>query len=312
MSLPSFGQLHRQADEFARSLPVVVVGAADRTVLESMRVATDRGWIAPILAGRAAEIRRLADSLGIGLDGFTILDIETPAEQATAAVAEVRHERARLLVKGQVATPTLMNAVLDPELGLRSSRVVSQVVLMEVIPQQRRFLLADTGINVKPKLASKIEIVGQTIDVARALGVNQPRIALMAASETVNSAMPETVDAAEIERRNQNGEFPNARVQGPLSFDLAYSIDAGGKKQIEGGIVGQADALVFPDLLSANLTVKAIMYTADCQFGGVLAGATVPVAFMSRADTAATRLNSLALALAILRNELSPNTTKRR
>jgi phosphate butyryltransferase len=114
--------------------------------------------------------------------------------------------------------------------------------------------------------------------------------------------MPETVDAAEIQRRNLGGEFAGAFVEGPLSFDLAYSNDAGGKKRVEGEVVGRADAMVFPDLLSANLTVKAIMYTAAVQFGGVLRGTTAPVAFMSRADTTATRLNSLALALAILEN----------
>jgi phosphotransacetylase len=236
----------------------------------------------------------------MGLEGFRVIDFDSPEHQASAAVAEVRNGRARLLAKGQIATPTLMNAVLDPELGLRVSRVVSQVVLMEIVAHKRRFLMADTGINVKPKSASRVEILEQTIEVAHALGLVRPRIALMAASESISSGMPETIDAAEIQRRNRAGEFPGALIQGPLSFDLAYSIDAGDKKRIEGEVVGSADAMVFPDLLSANLTVKAIMYTADCQFGGVLRGTSAPVAFMSRSDTASTRLNSLALALAIL------------
>jgi phosphate butyryltransferase len=175
--------------------------------------------------------------------------------------------------------------------------------LMEIVNQGRIFLMADTGICVKPKLATKVDIVRQAVEVARGLGVTQPRVAIMAASESVNASMPETIDAAELQRRNAAGEFAGALVEGPLSFDLAYSSDARGKKRIEGRVVGQADAMVFPDLLSANLTVKAIMYTADCQFGGVLRGTTVPVAFTSRADTAATRLNSLALALAILEND---------
>jgi phosphotransacetylase len=236
----------------------------------------------------------------MSLQGFTILDNIGAESQAIAAVSEIREGRAGLLVKGQVATPALMNAVLDPEHGLRSSRVVSQVVLMEVVAHHRRFLMADTGINVKPKLATRVEIMNQTIEVATALGLERPRVALMAASESINSSMPETVDASEIQRRNRNGEFPNAAIQGPLSFDLAYSSDAGDKKRIDGEVVGQADAMVFPDLLSANLTVKAIMYTADCQFGGVLKGTTAPVAFMSRADSVATRLNSLAMALALI------------
>lgn len=301
MSLSTFGQLHERADSLASPVPVAVVGGADRSVLEAIRVATDRGWVEPILVGVELEIRRLADEAGISLDGIAIRDVESGEAQAFGAVAEVREGRARLLAKGQVATPSLMHAVLDPEHGLRSGRVVCQVVLMEILGAARRFLMADTGICVKPKLATKAEIVRHAVEVARVLGASRPRVAMMAASETANASMPETIDAADLQRKGQAGEFGDASIQGPLSFDLAYSADAGGKKRIEGEVVGLADAMVFPDLLSANLTVKAIMYTADCQFGGVLRGTTAPVAFMSRADTPATRLNSLALALALLR-----------
>jgi phosphate butyryltransferase len=300
MSLPRFGQLHQRADALASPVPLAVAGAADRTVLEALRVAADRGWVAPILVGVEAEVRRQADEFGIDLEGFSIRDVEGGEAQAFAAVAEVREGRAALLAKGQVATPSLMHAVLDPERGLRSGRVVCQVVLMEIVPQGRRFLMADTGICVKPKLATKVDIVRHAIGVARALGADRPRVAMMAATESANPSMPETVDAVELQRRNLAGEFDGAVIQGPLSFDLAYSSDAGGKKRVEGDVVGSADAMVFPDLLSANLTVKAIMYTADCQFGGVLRGTTAPVAFMSRADTAGTRLNSMALALALV------------
>jgi phosphotransacetylase len=122
----------------------------------------------------------------------------------------------------------------------------------------------------------------------------------MAATETVKPAMPETLHADEIARRGERGEFPGCLVQGPLSFDLAYAADAGEKKRIRGSVVGAADIMIFPNLLAANLTVKAMMYTADCRFGGVLCGASAPVVFMSRADTTETRLNSLAFTLALL------------
>jgi phosphotransacetylase len=127
----------------------------------------------------------------------------------------------------------------------------------------------------------------------------------MAATEKVTEAMPDTLDAVELTRRGAGGDFAGCAVQGPLSFDLAYAADAGEKKKLQGGVVGAADAMLFPDLLSANLTVKAIMYTADCRFGGVLCGTAAPVVFMSRADTAATRLNSLALALRTLDGRLN-------
>jgi phosphotransacetylase len=296
MPLSTFDQLYQQADAIPSPVPVAVAGGADRTVLEALRGACDRGWVVPVVAGRTAEVRRAADDCGVDLHGFTLVEAEEPA---VAAVAEVRAGRARLLMKGQIATPALMAAVLDPEKGFRSGRAICQVVLLEIRPQDRRFLLADTGICIQPTLAQKSDILGQAVEVARALGAETPRVALLAATESVTDKMPDTLDAAELQRRNQAGEFPGCVVQGPLSFDLAYAADAGDKKRIGGSVVGAADVMIFPNLLAANLTVKAIMYTADCRFGGVLRGTTCPVVFMSRADTTATRLSSLALALAI-------------
>ena len=299
MSLPRFENLHRRADLRPEPVGVAVAGGGDRTVLDAYRVACDRGWVLPIVVGPAAEVRRVADSAGIGLDGFTLLDADSP-DLARLAVAEVHAGRARVLAKGKIATPALMDAIIDPEAGLRSGRVVCQVVLMELLRDARRFLLADTGVSVKPKPTTRIEIMRLTIAVAHALGNPRPRVALMAASEAVSTGMPDTVESAEIARRALAGEFPDADVEGPLSFDLAYSATAGTSKRVDGKVVGHADAMIFPDLLSANLTVKAIMYTADCLFGGVLRGTTAPVSFMSRSDDVATRLNSLALALAML------------
>jgi phosphotransacetylase len=293
MSLLSFDQLCHRADTVRGVIPVAVAGAADPTVLEALRVACDRGWVAPLLAGSNTEIRRAADLCGIALHGFTLLDA---ADAAAAAVAQVPLGKARLLMKGQIATPALMRAVLNPTSGLRTGRVICQVVLMEVMGQARQFLLADTGVCVAPSLEQKADILRGAVEVAHALGAGEPRVALMAATETVTDAMPETLDAAELQRRGQAGEFPGCVVRGPLSFDLAYDADAAEKKRLADPAFGTADVMIFPNLLSANLTVKAIMYTADCRFGGVLWGAACPVVFMSRADTAATRLNSLALA----------------
>ncbi len=294
MPLDSFEQLYRDADAGGEPVPVAVAGGAERTVLEALRTACDRGWVTPLVAGQEAEIRHAAAACGIGLHGFTILDSDEPA---AVAVAQVRAGRARLLMKGQIATPALLRAVLDPLAGLRSSRVICQVVLMEIRPAERRFLLADTGICIQPTLPQKSDILRSVVDVAHALGAEVPRVAVMAATETIVESMPETLDAADLQRRSQAGEFPGCLVQGPLSFDLAYAAEAVEKKRTGGPVTGAAEVLLFPNLVSANLTVKAIMYTADCRFGGVLCGATVPVVFMSRADTTPTRLNSLALAL---------------
>jgi phosphate butyryltransferase len=299
MPLDGFDSLYRDADARTEPVKVAAAGGDDPTVLEALRIAADRGWVEPILVGPEPRIRAIADSLRMTLDGFAIRHAEGTAV-AAAAVAEVRSGNARALMKGQIATPALMEAVLDASAGLRSGRVICQVVLMEIPRDDRRFLLADTGITVAPDVPKRIEILGGAVAVAHALGSAKPRVAMMAASETIKPSMPESVEADELARRNRQGEFGDCSIEGPLSFDLAYATEAAEKKRIEGSVVGAADIMIFPNLLSANLTVKAIMYTADCRFGGVLKGTTAPVGFMSRADTTEVRLNSLALTLRIL------------
>jgi phosphotransacetylase len=292
-----FDELHRLADSCAARVPVVAAGGADGTVLEALRQATDRAWITPIVAGNRAEISSLAETIGIALDDFEIIDTPEPARAATALV---RAGRAAMLMKGRVSTPELMATVLDPELGLRKGRAIGQVVLMEIPRDDRRFLLADTGIMIRPSLEHKASMLEEAAAVARKLGADPPRVGVMAASEKVSEAMPETLHAAELERRGRAGDFSDCLVQGPLTFDLAYAAAAADKKHVSGQVAGAADVLIFPDLASANLTVKAIMYTADCRFGGVLRGTSHPVVFMSRADTTRVRLDSLALALALV------------
>jgi phosphotransacetylase len=218
-------------------------------------------------------------------------------DASAAAVALVRSGEASLLMKGQVATPSLMKAVLDPASGLRTGHVICQVVMIELADSARRMLMADTGICIQPTLAQKIDILRSAVALAHSLGAECPRVAGLAATETTVASMPETLDAAELQRQNRAGEIAGCFVRGPLSFDMAFDADASAKKQSGNSDFGVADIMLFPNLLSANLTVKAIMYTAACRFGGVLCGAACPVVFMSRADTAATRLNSIALAL---------------
>jgi phosphotransacetylase len=297
MAISNFEQLYSLMSPTLDPTPVVAAGAADVTVLGALRDACDRGWVEPLLAGSESDIRRLADEHEISLTGMAIVDT---AEPAAAAVARVRAGRARLLMKGQISTPELMRAILHEQFGLRTGRVICQVVLMEIARDDRRFLLADTGITPRPDLEQKVDILQSALSVARALGEATPRVALLAASEKVTARLPDTLEAAELQNRGEAGEFPGCLVQGPLSFDLAYAAMAGERKGLAGPVTGAADIMLFPDLTSANLTVKAIMYTSDCRFGGVLCGTTCPVIFMSRADDRPTRLRSLALALRLL------------
>jgi phosphate butyryltransferase len=307
MGIDGFERLYHEADRRQSPVTVAVAGGDDATVLEAMRIACDSGWVRPILVGPESHVRAVAATTEVDLDDFIIHNAEGDAI-AAAAVALVRAGNAQALMKGQIATPTLMRAVLNHDLGLRTGRVVCQVVLMEIPRDRRRFLLADTGISVQPSLEERADILRSTVEVAEALWATSPKVALMAATETIKPSMPETVEAAELVRRNRQGEIAHCVIEGPLSFDLAYAADAGAKKRVEGYVVGAADIMLFPNLLSANLTVKAIMYTAECKFGGVLRGTAAPVVFMSRADTTDTRLNSLALTLRILDHQAGCQT----
>jgi phosphotransacetylase len=299
MALADFEALFAAADRRPAPARVAIAGAADGTVLVALAEAARRGWVEPILVAEEDALRATAAAHRIDISGFRIV---SAGEPAAAAVDEVRAGRASFLMKGQIPTPDLMRAVLRSDSGLRTERTICQVVLMEMrsgeMRSGRRFLLADTGICIQPTLEQKADMLRSLAQVARNLGVAAPSMALLAATEKATPAMPDTLDSAELQRRGEAGEFPGCTVQGPLSFDLAYAAEAGAKKQIGGAVIGAADVMLFPNLVAANLTVKAMMYTADCRFGGLLCGAACPVIFMSRADTAETRLNSLAFALA--------------
>lgn len=297
MPLPTFKTLFDNADNRSTPAGVAAAGGNDATVLEALSQAVKRGWVKPIVTGSRSEIESTASANNIVLDDFEIIESDSPA---VAAVEAVHDGRAQLLMKGQIDTPSLMKAVFNKENGLRTGKTVCQMILMEVPKDNKTFLLSDTGITISPTLEQKEEIVLHAIETAKQLGSASPKIALMSATEKVNDALPDTLDSKELTTRCENGNYGECSVQGPLSFDLAYATVAGSRKKIDGDVVGNCDAMIFPDLLTGNLVVKAIMYTADCQFGGILCGTTAPVVFMSRADSTETRMNSLAYALSVL------------
>lgn len=298
-SLPAFDELYRLADQAVNPVGVAAAGGDDPTVLEALFEAARRGWVKPIVCGSAENITRMAAELNVDLAPFKVIDSTQPA---VAAVDQIHQGQAALLMKGQIATPDLMKAVLNKETGLRTNRVICQMVLMEVTRDQKTFLLTDTGITIAPTREQKEDLAAHLVETARSLGCVSPKIAVMSATEKVNAALADTLDAEHLTAQGKSGQWGECSVSGPLSFDLAYDRKAGEKKRLEDPVIGNADGMLFPDLTSANLTVKAIMYTANCRFGGILCGTSAPVVFMSRADDTATRLNSLAYTLEILRS----------
>ncbi|MBI5724085.1 MAG: phosphate butyryltransferase [Planctomycetes bacterium] len=212
-------------------------------------------------------------------------------DQTESAVAAVRAGDADLLLKGGVETKTFMGAILDKQDGLRSEKLVSHIAVLEV--RGRLILVTDSGICLAPTLEDKVEIIRNAIPLAGRLGMIPAKVAILAAVEKPNPKMPETLDAEKLARM----DIPGCVIQGPLAVDNAMSVEAARAKGVSGPVAGQADVLIVPSVLVGNIFCKGIMYSSDCRFGGVVAGTTRPAAFLSRADTVETKLNTIALGI---------------
>jgi len=212
-----------------------------------------------------------------------------PFATAPEAVAAVRRGECDILMKGSAATGDFLKAILDHDHGLRAGQLISHIAVIEV--NGKFFLVTDSGICLNPTLEEKVEIIKNAIPLAEAFGMPNPKVAALAAVEKVNPKMPETVEAQKLAEMN----IPGCVVQGPLAVDNAISARAAAVKGITGPVAGKANILLVPSVLSGNMFGKAIMYFAECRFGGLVAGTTKPVCFLSRADTAETKLNTMAL-----------------
>jgi phosphotransacetylase len=201
------------------------------------------------------------------------------------------------LMKGSLHTDELMSAVLAAGAGLRTARRLSHCYLMQTPAYPRPFILTDAAINIAPTLAEKADIVRNAIDLAHAIGVAAPRVAILAAVETVNPAMPATLDAAALCKMADRGQIAGGVLDGPLAFDNAVSIAAARVKGIRSDVAGQADVLVVPDLESGNMLAKQLEYMGDAATAGIVMGAKVPIVLTSRADSRETRIASCAIAL---------------
>jgi phosphate butyryltransferase len=210
-------------------------------------------------------------------------------DTAPAAVAAVKNGDADVLMKGNIDTQAFMQAILDRDRGLRGGTLLSHIAVVEVL--SRLFLITDGGIVLNPTLEEKAQIILNAVPIANALGIETPKVAVLAAVEKENPKMPETADAAALARMN----LPGCLVQGPLAVDNAVSPEAAAAKGVSGPVAGHADILLVPSVLVGNIFAKGIMYFAACRFGGVVAGTTQPVIFLSRADKMRTKLDTMAL-----------------
>ncbi|MFT4011793.1 MAG: bifunctional enoyl-CoA hydratase/phosphate acetyltransferase [Paracoccus sp. (in: a-proteobacteria)] len=289
----------------ARGLPAVAAGivhpCSTAAILGAAEV-RDEGLLSPLLIGPEAKIRAVADEAGVTLEGMEIEDTAHSHAAAARAVELAASGRISMLVKGSLHTDELLGAVVAKTGGLRTERRISHVYAMDVPAYGKPVIVTDAAINILPTLEQKRDICQNAVDLLRLLGMEQPKVAVLAAVETVNPAMPATLDAAALTVMAARGQIAGALVDGPLAFDNAISPQAALTKGITSPVAGQADVLLVPDLEAGNMLAKQLIYFAGATAAGLVLGARVPIVLTSRSDPLSARIASAALAkLAVVR-----------
>jgi phosphate acetyltransferase len=294
----------RHNDAFAKLLrrcqnipPVTcaVVHPCDRDSLLGPLEAAKRGLIEPVLVGPEAKIRAVAAAEGVDLSPYRIVDVEHSHAAAERAVEMARAGDVESLMKGSLHTDELMAAVVPSATGLRTARRISHVFLMDVPAYPRPLLVTDAAINIYPDLDVKVDIVQNAIDLAHVLGVEDPKVAILSAVETINPKIQSTLDAAALCKMADRGQITGGTLDGPLAFDNAVSEEAAKTKKIVSPVAGKADILLVPDLESGNMVAKQLQYLAGADSAGIVLGTRVPIVLTSRADSVRTRLASAAV-----------------
>ena len=286
--------------ERCKDLPAIttaVVWPQSDVALKGAIEAAEEGLIEPTLIGDEKELKALAAKLGLNINPYPILQADTERQAAELGVAMCRSANAQAMMKGSLHTDELMKAAMKSDTGLRTSRRISHVFVMDTPAYARTLLITDAAINIEPELEDKVHIVQNAIDLAHALGVPEPKVALLSAVETVNPKIKSTLDAAALCKMADRGQITGGILDGPLAFDTAVSAKAAAIKKLESPVVGQADILVVPDLESGNMLAKQLEYLGGAQLAGIVLGARVPTILTSRADSAETRLTSCAVAV---------------
>jgi phosphotransacetylase/acyl dehydratase len=280
-----------------QAIRVAVVHPCDALSLSGALDARDAGLIVPVLIAPRAKLAAAAAEAGVDLSGLETLDVPHSHAAAARAAELAAKGEVEALMKGSLHTDELMAAVVASAAGLRTKRRVSHCFVLQTPHYPRPFIVTDAAINLAPDLAQKADIVRNAIDLAHAIGVAEPKVAILAAVETVSPSMPATLDAAALCKMADRGQITGARLDGPLALDNAVSITAARTKGIVSDVAGRADILVAPDMESGNMLAKQLMYLGEAASAGIVLGARVPVVLTSRADSRESRIASCAIAL---------------
>lgn len=288
--------------EIAKGRPkrtIVVAAAEDEPVLQAITAAEKEGIVNAIFVGDTEKIKKYADELNLDISHFEIVDEKDPAKSAKIAVNLIRENAAQVLMKGLVSTADFLRAVLNKEQGLRKDDLLSHIGFFEVPAYHKVIALTDAAQNISPNLEEKITILKNAISVFHKLGIENPKVALLGAVETVNPKMENTLHAAIITQMNRRKQIKGCTIDGPLAFDNAVSIEATRHKGIDSPVAGDADLLFAPNIEVGNVLYKCFTYFANATVAATILGAACPIVLTSRADTDRSKLLSIALSTSV-------------
>ncbi|WP_096434732.1 bifunctional enoyl-CoA hydratase/phosphate acetyltransferase [Alteribacter populi] len=277
---------------------IAIAHAIDESLFLAAKRALEAEVASFVFVGPKETMVKLAEAANIANnDGVTFVDSSNEKESASSATSLVNNGEADVLMKGMVGTSTLLKAVLNKENGLRSGKVLSHVAAFDLPERDSLLLLTDAAMNIAPDLKEKLDIASNAVDVAHRIGMEQPKVAALAAVETVNPAMQATLDAAALTQMNQRGQLKGCIMDGPLAFDISVSPEAAAQKKINSEVAGQADLLLVPSIETGNAIYKSLTIFGKANVGGIIAGAKAPIVLTSRADSIESKLFSMTLAV---------------
>lgn len=279
-----------------RTKKVAVAAAQDKPVLEAIKGAREIGLAEAILVGDKEKIEEIAKEIGMDLNSFEVIHEPNAAKAALKAVELVSTGKADMVMKGLLDTANFLRAVLNKEIGLRTGKLMSFVAVFDVPGIDRLLFITDAAFNMYPELKEKIDIVNNAVTVAKALGIETPKVAPICAVEVVNPSMQATIDASILTKMNDRGQIKGCIIDGPLALDNALSEEAAHHKGISGPVAGKADIFLMPNIEAGNIMYKTLSYATNSKNGGLLVGTSAPVVLTSRSDSHEAKMNSIALA----------------
>lgn len=287
--------------EIAKTKPgkkIAVAAAEDKTTLEALKMITGQKLAEPVLVGNAELIEQLAKELDFDIRGYEIINETVPFKACQKAVSLVREGKADVLTRGLLSTPDYLKPILNKETGLKNAHLVSHAAFLEMSTYHKLFAFTDSGINIAPDVNDKAQMIKNCVQVFHNVGIRNPKVSVMAATEGVKTTMQATIDAAVLTQMNHRGDIRGCIVDGPLSVDLTFSKASVEHKGINTLVGGDADLILFPDINAANAFYKSCTFLGGAKGASFIMGTIAPIDFPSRSDSVETKFYSMACAIA--------------